>query len=50
MVESLGRVASCYRTRKLESAVVAVWHGKVVTVGHTNRLHGTLEQIIARSS
>lgn len=33
-----------------ENTVVTVWRGKVVTAGHTTRIHGRLEQILARSS
>ncbi|AOS44064.1 hypothetical protein Verru16b_01125 [Lacunisphaera limnophila] len=33
-----------------ENALVVVWRGQVTTVGHTRRLHGTLRQIIARST
>jgi hypothetical protein len=31
-----------------ENALVAVWRGKVITVGYTCRLHGALKQIIRR--
>jgi hypothetical protein len=33
-----------------ENALVVVWRGQVTTVGHTRRLHGTLKQIVARST
>lgn len=32
------------------NSLVVVWRGQVTTVGHTRRLHGTLKQIIARST